>query len=62
MNTGDVTGILCVIDCKDIDEGVFAGALTHVTISPSEPLRKEIEEYQDKRARRLDLQHKQRKL
>ncbi len=57
INTGDISGILCVIESKDVDG--LACALTHIDIAPSEPLKKEIEKYQDKRARRVDIQYKQ---
>jgi len=57
MNTGDITGILCIIDCKDVRG--LACALTHIDIAQSEPLRAEIEKYQEKRAKRVDRQHKQ---
>src|SRR5215211_7114143 len=49
MNSGDISGIVCIIDCKDA-EGL-ACALTHIEIAPSEPLRMEIENYQKKRAK-----------
>ena len=58
LNTGDITGILCIIDCKDTT-GELACALTHLEIARSEPLRIEIEKFQDKRARRVDSQFKQ---
>jgi hypothetical protein len=57
INTGDISGILCMIECEDI-EGL-ACALTHIIIEPSEPLKLEIEKYQKKRARRVDMQFKQ---
>jgi hypothetical protein len=57
MNTGDISGILCVIDCEDAQG--LACALTHLYIARSEPLRKEIEKYQKKRAKRVDMQYKQ---
>jgi len=60
MNTGDISGILCIIDCKDA-EGL-ACALTHVIILQSEPLKQEIEKYQKKRAKRIDLIHKKNEL
>ncbi len=31
MNTGDISGILCIIDCKDAT-GRIACALTHIEI------------------------------
>ena len=59
MNSGDVGGIVCIIECDDIkqDEGL-ACSLTHVQIIKSEPLRNEIEKYQLKRAKRLNKQNK----
>lgn len=57
FNSGDISGILCTIDCKDV--GGLACALTHLEIAHSEPLRIEIEKFQDKRARRVDRQYKQ---
>ena len=58
INTGDISGILCIIDSKDVDG--LACALTHIAIAPSEPLKMEIQKYQEKRARRVDIQYKQR--
>jgi hypothetical protein len=57
VNTGDVSGILCVIGGEDV-EGL-ACALTHIIIEPSEPLRIEIEKYQKKRTKRVEDQYKQ---
>lgn len=57
INTGDISGILCIIESKDVD--ALACALTHIDIAPSEPLETEIKKYQDKRARRVDIQYKQ---
>lgn len=54
MNTGDISGILCVIDCKDAN-GLACG-LSHLIIARSEPLSMEIKEYQHKRAKRLKRQ------
>lgn len=51
MNTGDISGILCVIECKDA-KGIACG-LTHIYINRSEPLFLEIEKYQKKRNKRL---------
>ncbi len=56
MNTGDISGILCIIDCKDARG--LACALTHIELDHSEPLRIEIEKYQEKRAKRIDRQYK----
>ena len=57
MNTGDISGILCIIDCKDAQG--LACALTHIDIAHSEPLRVEIEKYQKKRAKRVDKLNQQ---
>lgn len=57
INTGDISGILCIIESKDVDGLVCS--LTHIDIAPSEPLKTEIQKYQDKRARRVDIQYKQ---
>ena len=57
MNTGDISGILCIIDCKDAQG--LACAITHIDIAYSEPLRNEIEKYQKRRAKRVDSQYKQ---
>lgn len=57
INTGDISGILCIIECEDVDG--LACALTHIDIAPSEPLKTEIKEYQEKRTRRVDIQYKQ---
>jgi hypothetical protein len=57
INTGDLSGILCVIESKDVIGLVCS--LTHIEIAPSEPLKMEIEEYQNKRARRVDIQYKE---
>ncbi len=59
MNTGDISGILCIIDCKDATDRI-ACALAHIVVDPSNPLLPEIEKYQRKRAKRLDIQSKQR--
>lgn len=57
INTGDISGILCIIECKDAQG--LACALTHIDIAPEEPLKIEIEKYQEKRAKRVDRQFKQ---
>ena len=57
INTGDLSGILCIIESKDVDG--LACSLTHIDIAESEPLKMEIKEYQEKRARRVNLQFKQ---
>lgn len=57
INTGDISGILCIIESNDVDGLVCS--LTHIAILSSEPLKMEIEKYQHKRARRVDLQYKQ---
>jgi hypothetical protein len=56
INTGDMSGIVCIIECKDAHG--LAVALAHIDIAKSEPLIKEIENYQKKRAFRVDLQYK----
>lgn len=57
INTGDISGILCIIESNDVDGLVCS--LTHIDIVPSEPLKTEIEKYQVKRAIRVDIQYKQ---
>lgn len=57
INTGDISGILCIIECKDVDG--LACALTHIEIAASEQLKIEIENYQKRRALRVDIQYKQ---
>ena len=54
MNSGDITGILCITECREVEN--LACALTHVIIASSEPLKVEIEKYQRKRAKRLSKQ------
>ena len=51
MNTGDITGILCVIK-TDKDQNL-ACALTHLIFSRTCPLFKEISEYQRKSEKRI---------
>ena len=58
MNTGDISGILCIIDFKDAT-GRIACALTHIDIDRTNPLFPEIEKYQSKRAKRVDILNKQ---
>ena len=50
-NSGDITGIICVTEKQD-DEAL-ACALTHVIISDSNSLYKEIKDYQKKRIKRI---------
>lgn len=57
INTGDISGILCIIESKDVDGLVCS--LTHIDIEPSEPMKTDIKVYQEKRARRVDIQYKQ---
>lgn len=57
INTGDLSGILCMIECEDVDGLVCS--LTHIEIDPSERLKNEIKTYQKKRALRVDIQYKQ---
>ncbi len=57
INTGDISGILCIIECEDAPG--LACALTHIDIAQSEPLRNEIEKYQKRRAKRIERQHYQ---
>ncbi len=59
MNTGDISGILCIIDCKDATDRI-ACALTHIVVDSSNPLFPEIEKYQRKRAIRVEFLSKQR--
>jgi hypothetical protein len=56
INTGDMSGIVCIIECKDVHG--LAVALAHIDIAESEPLKNEIENYQEKMAFRVDLQYK----
>jgi hypothetical protein len=53
INTGDISGILCTISCKDADG--LACALTHIIPDRSAPLKAEIEKYQKKRAKRVEI-------
>ncbi|ALO14069.1 hypothetical protein L21SP5_00390 [Salinivirga cyanobacteriivorans] len=50
-NSGDITGIVCMIEEKE-DEAL-ACALTHLEIPRSHPLSKEIIAYQKKRNKRI---------
>ncbi len=51
FNSGDVSGILCMIKQKD-DEAI-ACSLTHLIVSSKHPLFVEIINYQKKRAKRI---------
>jgi len=51
LNSGDVSGIMCVV--KDDGENVLACGLTHLIFAHSCPLFKEIENYQKKREKRI---------
>ena len=57
INTGDLSGILCIIDGTDVNGLVCS--LTHIEIVPTEPLLTEIKKYQEERTRRVDIQFKQ---
>ena len=57
INTGDISGILCIIESDDVN-GLLC-SLTHIDIEPSEPLKSEIRRYQENRTRRVDIQYKQ---
>lgn len=57
INTGDLSGILCVIEGSEVN-GVVC-SLTHVEIVPTEPLLPEIKKYQAERTRRVDTQYKE---
>ena len=59
MNTGDISGILCIIDCKDATDRI-ACALTHIVVDKSHPLFTEIEKYQHNHAKRVDNLNKKR--
>ena len=50
MNSGDISGIMCVIEDKE--QRLVCG-LTHLIFERSCPLFREIEEYQKKRAKRI---------
>ncbi len=50
-NSGDISGIMCVI--KPIDGNVIACGLTHLIFKESFPLYKEIVDYQKKRLKRI---------
>ena len=50
MNSGDISGIMCVIE--DEEQRLVCG-LTHLIFERSCPLFREIEEYQKKRAKRI---------
>lgn len=50
-NSGDVSGIMCVV--KNDKEDVMACALTHLIFSRQNPLFKEIAVYQKKREKRI---------
>jgi hypothetical protein len=57
INTGDLSGILCIIEGTDVNGLVCS--LTHIEIVPTEPLLTEIKKYQQERTRRVDSQYKQ---
>jgi hypothetical protein len=50
-NSGDISGILCVLEQRGADALVCG--LTHLIISPDHPLFSEIVEYQRKRGKRI---------
>lgn len=50
-NSGDISGILCMIEQRG-DDALVCG-LTHLIISSNHPLYKEIIDYQKKRYRRI---------
>ena len=52
-NSGDISGIMCVIDQKTKD--VIACGLTHLIFMANCPLYKEIVDYQKKRIKRAKL-------
>ncbi|HAH26105.1 MAG TPA: hypothetical protein DCL77_20480 [Prolixibacteraceae bacterium] len=57
INTGDLSGILCIIGGTGINSLVCS--LTHIEIVPTEPLLTEIRKYQKERTKRVDIQYKQ---
>ena len=52
-NSGDISGILCVI--REQNDNVIACGLTHLVFKESCPLYKEIVDYQKKRIKRVSL-------
>ena len=57
LNSGDVSGIMCVV--KDDGENVLACGLTHLIFAHSCPLFKEIADYQKKREKRIQKLNKE---
>lgn len=57
INTGDLSGILCIIEGADVNGLVCS--LTHIQILPAEPLLTEIKKYQEERTKRVNIQYKQ---
>ena len=57
INTGDLSGILCVIEGTGLNGLVCS--LTNIEIVPTEPLLTEIKKYQEERTKRVDIQYKQ---
>ena len=51
-NSGDMSGIVCVIETKD-KENIFMCGLTHLMFNVNAPLYKEIIDYQRKRSKRI---------